>query len=207
MDRLTILMTNLYFIRHAHTELNGRKLFQGGQTNSKLDEVGQQQLETARPGMKASLPDKYLLVCSPLIRAENTAKGLHLKYDNMILDNRIREIDFGTWEGRSLEDVKNEFPEAVARYYQNDPQMVPQKGESIQSVANRMVEAIKYYTKSDYQDIVFVSHGNSISIGLSALLLENAPFRRVLAIPDNVSLSKVVVNDQIRLKYYSRIFK
>jgi Fructose-2,6-bisphosphatase len=200
-------MTNLYFIRHAHTALNGQQLFQGGQTDSELDEVGYQQLANARTGIQASLPANYLLVCSPLIRTKETVKGLQLNSQHMFLDDRIREIDFGTWEGRSLEDVKNEFPEAVARYYQNDPQVVPQKGESIQSVANRMVEAIKYYTKSDYQDIVFVSHGNSISIGLSALLLENAPFRRVLAIPDNVSLSKVVVNDQIRLKYYSRIFK
>lgn len=199
-------MTNLYFIRHAHTALNGQKLFQGGQTDSELDEVGYQQLLNARAGIQTHLPANYLLVCSPLIRTKETAKGLQLNSQNMILDQKIREIDFGTWEGRSLEDVQNEFPDEVARYYQNDPQMIPRNGESIQSVADRMVEAIKYYAKSEYQDIVFVSHGNSISIGLSALLLANAPFRRILAIPDNVSLSKIVINDQVRLKYYSRIF-
>lgn len=201
------LMTNLYFIRHAHATLNGKRLFQGGQTNSELDEVGQQQLSDARVGIQASLPDNYLLVCSPLIRTKETAKGLHLKNNNVIFDERIKEIGFGTWEGRSLEDVKREFPEDVDRYYKNDPLMVPQNGESIQSVADRMVEAIDYYAKSEYGNVVFVSHGNSISIGLSALLLDGAPFRRILAIPNNVSLSKVVMDDQISLKYYSRIFK
>jgi len=71
-------MTNLFFIRHAHTVLNGKRLFQGGQTDSELDEVGQQQLAKSVEGMKAALPDNYLLVCSPLIRTKETAKGLQL---------------------------------------------------------------------------------------------------------------------------------
>jgi len=199
-------MTNLFFIRHAHTVLNGKRLFQGGQTDSELDEVGQQQLAKSVDGMKTALPDNYLLVCSPLIRTRETAKGLQLNTENEIFDKRIQEIGFGTWEGRSLESVKNEFPKDVTRYYENDPTMTPQGGESIQSVADRMVEAINYYAKSDHQNVVFVSHGNSISIGLSALLLESAPFKRIIAVPDNVSLSKVAFEDNFSLKYCNRTF-
>ncbi|MFC6177650.1 histidine phosphatase family protein [Companilactobacillus huachuanensis] len=199
-------MTNLFFIRHAHTVLNGKRLFQGGQTDSELDEVGKRQLADSASGMKNALPSSYLLVCSPLIRTKQTAEGLHLNTENEIFDKKIQEIGFGTWEGRSLESVKNEFPSEVARYYTNDPTMTPQGGESIQSVANRMVAAINYYAKSDYQNVVFVSHGNSISIGLSALLLESAPFKRIIAVPDNVSVSKLAFDDNISLKYYNHTF-
>ena len=199
-------MTNLFFIRHAHTVLNKGRHFQGGQTNSHLDEIGQEQLAKSVNGMNEALPDNYLLVSSPLIRTKETLQGLHLKTDHIIYDERIRKIDFGVWEGRQLNPVQAEYPDEVARYFNNDPYVKVENGESIQEVADRMVEAIKYYAKSDYENIVFVSHGNSISIGISALLLGNIDFQRIAAIPKNVSLSELSYENKPRITYYNRIF-
>lgn len=201
-------MTNLYFIRHAHTVLNGKMLFQGGQTDSDLDDVGRQQLYDSKEGLNAILPKNYLLICSPLKRTRQTVDGLELNKDNMILDNRIREIDFGQWEGRSLEDVTQEYPAEVNRYYENDPQVTPPDGESIGKVAQRMSDVISEYSSSKFSDVVFVSHGNSISIGLSSLV-NNEKFNRTMSIPNNVSLSEVVTDDNGNLQninYYNRIF-
>lgn len=199
-------MTNLFFIRHAHTALNKGRYFQGGQTNSHLDDIGQAQLAASADKMNSALPDNYLLVSSPLIRTKETLKGLRLKTDNIVYDERIREIDFGVWEGRQLDPVQAEYPEEVARYFNSDPDVKVENGESIQEVADRMVAAIKYYAKSDYENVVFVSHGNSISIGVSALLLGNTAFQRIAAIPKNVSLSELSYEIKPRITYYNRIF-
>lgn len=198
-------MTNLFFIRHAHTELNKGRYFQGGQTDSRLDDIGKEQLAKSAVRMNEALPDDYLLVSSPLIRTKETVQGLKLKTDNIIYDNQIREIDFGVWEGRHIDSVRAKYPDEVARYINNDPDVKVKNGESIQEVADRMVASIEYYAKSDYENVVFVSHGNSISIGLSALLLISK-FQRIVAIPQNVSLTELSYESTPRIIFYNRVF-
>jgi len=199
-------MTNFYLIRHAHTDLNGKMLFQGGLSDSKLDNIGIKQIDDSSLTVNKLLPKHYLLVCSPLTRTRQTAKMLNLNFANVVYDERIREIEFGDWEGRSLDSVKQEFPEEVNKYYNDDPDLVTPNGESISMVATRMKEAIKYYSGRKYADVVFVTHGNSISIGLSSVLMGNHPFRRIIGIPKNVSVSKLSIDeDHTSLEYFNRI--
>lgn len=199
-------MANIYLIRHAHTTLNGKMLFQGGQTNSELDSIGLDQIKNSSESINKLLPDNYLLVCSPLIRTKQTAMDLNLHTDNIIYDDRIREIDFGKWEGKSLDSVRKEYPIEVKKYYEDDPNIKMPNGESIGILADRMIEAIMDYSDRNYDNVVFVTHGNAISIGLSALILNDQSFKRILDVPKNVSLTKVIVsNNRVNLEYYNRI--
>lgn len=199
-------MTNLYFIRHAHTALNGMMIFQGGQTDSPLDQIGLDQVSASIKAMNDTLPSEYLLVCSPLMRTKQTAAGLKLNTENVIYDDEIREIDFGEWEGKMLSEVQENHAPEVARYYDDDITMRPDGGESIGEVESRMLKAIAKYSNKNYENVVFVSHGNSISIALSSLLSDNEIFKRTLAIPGNVSVSKVNSDNGYSLDYYNRVF-
>ena len=199
-------MTNFYFIRHAHTALNKGNMFQGGQTNSKLDEIGQKQLSESVTAIRAKLPESYLLVSSPLNRAQQTVAGLELDQTHEVIDNRVRERDFGVWEGQTVTDVRKDYPQELDRYFNNDPEVIPPKGESMQVVAKRMLSAIDEFSKSQYSDVVIVSHGISIVIGLSALLEGPNYFENILDIPKNVSLAKVSLDDTADLQYYNQTF-
>lgn len=95
-DSVTFKLT---LIRHGETKENKLSIIQG-QTDTKLSEEGIFQAKRLANRLSR---DKYrLVVCSPLRRAQETAKhGLALnrfEYD-IKLDGRLMERAFGKWEG------------------------------------------------------------------------------------------------------------
>ena len=53
--------------------------------------------------LKPLLPDAYTVHASPLLRARLLAEAL----GTPTLDERLKEIHFGDWEGRSFESINN----------------------------------------------------------------------------------------------------
>jgi broad specificity phosphatase PhoE len=101
----------LVAIRHAPTEWNKAKRLQG-RTDVALGAEGIVAAESWRadPAWAA-----YRVLASPLKRAQETARLLFPAHA-IDLDARLMEMDFGTWEGKSLTDLRAETgAEAEAR--------------------------------------------------------------------------------------------
>jgi broad specificity phosphatase PhoE len=69
---------------------------------------------------------------------------------------RLGTCNFGSWTGRSLEDVGAEDPEAV-RHWLADPRAKPHGGESFSELISRVGAAIEETAWPDGQSIVVVS--------------------------------------------------
>jgi len=101
----------LVAIRHAPTEWNQARRLQG-RTDIALaaEGVAAAQGWRAEPGWT-----RYRVLASPLQRAQETARLLFPAHQ-IALDPRLMEMDFGTWEGKALADLRAEpGAEAAAR--------------------------------------------------------------------------------------------
>jgi broad specificity phosphatase PhoE len=70
---------------------------------------------------------------SPALRARQTAAALNL---DAVIDPALRDIDFGTWAGRSFDEVAAANPEGLAAWM-TDCSAVPHGGESILELFDR----------------------------------------------------------------------
>lgn len=99
-------------------------------TDEPLDNQGRESL--AR--LAGKLPACDIALRSPALCAEQTAEGLMLEAK---VEPQIRECDFGRWAGRSLAEVKEREPDALADWLQN-PRTAPHGGESFADLMTRI---------------------------------------------------------------------
>ena len=105
------MQTRFIVFRHGETDWNARRLLQGS-SDIPLNENGRKQ---AAAGMNAvENIDFDLAFSSDYIRAVETAKiVLSEKNISVQADARLREWDFGDWEGAYCPDFIAEHPEVV----------------------------------------------------------------------------------------------
>lgn len=98
----------LIAIRHAPTEWNAAKRLQG-RTDIALGAEG---IAAAKRWRADPAWSDYRVLASPLKRAQETARLLFPKHE-IALDPRLMEMDFGSWEGKALAELRAE-PGAAA---------------------------------------------------------------------------------------------
>ena len=170
-------MPTIYYIRHGQTEWNAEGRFQGNQ-DIPLNDLGKAQAIRAGELLAEILandshnPLKTPFVSSPLGRARNTMELLRGTLDvpphDYALDDRLREIGYGHWEGSTLAQMEQSHPDVFATRQLDKWGVPPPGGESYASVTIRMRD----WYDSLLQDTVTVSHGGTMRALLVALDIE-----------------------------------
>ena len=127
-------MTQILFIRHGPTRWNLEGRIQG-HTDVPLSEEGRAAVAAWR------LPPGFLAfdwISSPLVRARETARLLGVP--NVALDDRLREANWGDWEGRILKELRGELGEALSRNERRGLDLEVPNGESPRNVRERLAE-------------------------------------------------------------------
>jgi broad specificity phosphatase PhoE len=167
----------IYYIRHGETSWNAEGRLQGVQ-DVPLNDLGRRQ--AARAGhILADLfvrdrRDKSSLsfVSSPLGRARSTMElvraELKLPPSDYGLDDRLREIGYGEWEGSTLAEMQVEDPELFARRQLEKWTVSPPGGESYVAVQGRVQD----WYDSLREDTVAVAHGGTARALMVALGIE-----------------------------------
>ena len=156
----------IYYIRHGETSWNAEGRLQGAQ-DVPLNDLGRKQAAHAgnilaglfaRDGRDNS---SLAFVASPLIRARATMElvrgQLKLPLAGYALDDRLREIGYGQWEGSTLPEMQVADPDLFARRQAEKWTMSPPGGESYVSVQLRMSD---WYNQAK-GDTVAVAHGGT----------------------------------------------
>ena len=109
---------------------------------------------------------------SPLNRALSTAAPLaHALALPVESREDLAELDYGQWDGRTIEEVSRDFHIEYERWTADPAWNPPTAGEPAVALAQRMthvVEEIK--TAFDDGNVLVVSHKASIRVALCALL-------------------------------------
>jgi broad specificity phosphatase PhoE len=177
----------IYYIRHGETAWNAAGRFQGAQ-DIPLNDRGLTQAAHAggildnlfaRDGRAAS---SLAFVASPLGRARHTMElvrgALQLPPDDYALDDRLREIGYGHWEGSTLQQMQASDPEVFATREIDKWGVPPPGGESYAAVTVRMRD----WYQSLQGDTVAVAHGGTARALMVVLGIETPSSALDLAI-------------------------
>lgn len=149
----------LYLIRHGRTEANERHCYCGS-TDLPLTESGIKELKKR----DYKVPEKCRFITSGMKRTEETLFYLFGEVAHT-QDEHFREIDFGTFEMYSYEQLKDR--EDYQNWISGDNEKnIPPNGESGEQMGIRVMEGLKKLMEED-QDTVLISHG-----GVIAFLME-----------------------------------
>jgi broad specificity phosphatase PhoE len=120
-------------LRHAATAWNEERRLQG-LTDTPLSPVGE---AFARSWRLPPPADRWRRMCSPLNRARQTAE-LVLPAAPVAVDSRLREMSFGSWEGRTIADLRAGGGESFAAAERLGLDFHPPGGESPRMTMQRI---------------------------------------------------------------------
>jgi broad specificity phosphatase PhoE len=176
--------TTLVLLRHGETALTPQGRFSGsGGNDPALSEVGLRQAEQAAVAAAVRAPVRAIL-SSPLWRCRETAVVVSACLDLPLhVEDRLREADFGAWEGLTFAEARERHPEEFTAW-RTSSAAAPPGGEPFDAVAQR-VTALRNELVARYPGgtVLLVSHVGPIRT-LLRLALEAPPqtlFRMNLA--------------------------
>ena len=149
--------------RHGQTTYNAEHRFQG-QLDVPLNSLGRVQAERAAKHLSVLAPSA--IWSSDLSRATGTATYLaRLTGLDVQLDKDLRERHGGLWEGLTIDEIRQKYPEDHAAWE-------PPGGESVDAVADRTAAALGRIAERAEPGslVVVVGHGASLTWGMSRLL-------------------------------------
>jgi broad specificity phosphatase PhoE len=164
-------VTTLILWRHGNTDWNAQRRIQG-HADAPLNALGHAQAAAAAPLLAARAPD--LITGSDLGRCTSTAAPLAALTGLPVrLDPRLRERFYGEWEGLTLAEIAQRWPESYAR--KSDGADAADLGHGIEppaDVMKRAGEALRDAAEAVGPDgtAVVVTHGGTSRYGTFELL-------------------------------------
>jgi len=161
--------TRFGIIRHAPTLWNEAKRIQG-QENSPLSPRGMSLADEWGRELKDFSWDG--LLCSDLGRVHQTVERVNATLGLPVLtDPRLREQDWGTWTGKTLEELKTRDREQLRGQERKGWDFRPPGGESRSEVLQRSLESLAdAHTSHPGRNILVVCHEGVIKCLLYRLL-------------------------------------
>ncbi len=172
----------LHLLRHGETMLSADGTF-CGEIDTELSPEGYAQAERAAPLLtKLDLEAIYV---SPMQRAQHTAAPL-AKATKLTpqVERDLREIGYGSWDGRKESEIKATEPDAYARWVLDPAIHGPPGGENGFAIAARAVPIVERVLAAHNGNVILVSHKATIRVITCALLgLHIGRFRDRVACP------------------------
>ena len=203
---------DLLLVRHGVSEHNTSDVISGGTSNPNLSQAGVKQVEEVSKIIDNNKIDQ--VYASPLIRAKRTAQILTDFQKDIITDDRLKEMDFGSWEGQHAEELKVKYPDAFddlgtinskyTKYAKN--------GETFEQVADRVEEFLaEIQPYSNDKTIMVVCHGFVIRSLIArwfklkiedVMTVRNVSFTELHFEKDGIERPRLMTFNRTELLYY-----
>jgi probable phosphoglycerate mutase len=151
---------SIYFVRHGETDWNAARRYQG-QRDIPLNDKGRAQASRNGEALRAFLPSiaEADYVASPFGRARETMEILRtcLGLDPALyrVDDRLKELNYGHWEGKLQADLPSLDPAGILERAKDPYRWRPVGGESYADLFARTIE----WLCSVERDCVVAGHG------------------------------------------------
>ncbi len=163
----------LYLLRHGATALQGLYV---GSKDVPLAEDGKKQV--IRTGKVLNGEDIDHIFCSPMKRCRETLHLLNLDIDSEI-DENLREIDFGRWEGQSFKEINRTDPQLVEDWRTGGESFCFPEGEGVEAFSRRVQIFAQKILITSKNRILIIAHGGTIR-HLLCVFLGLAPEKRMI---------------------------
>lgn len=146
-------MTTFHWVRHGPTHATTMVGWQD--LPADLSDIAQ------LDRLNALLPQDAVVISSDLTRARTTADVLGRT--RLACDARLREFNFGAWDGRAFDDIARTDPDLSRRYWDTPGDIAPPDGESWNAAAARISPAVaELIEKFEGRHIICVAHYGTI---------------------------------------------
>lgn len=182
------IVTTIDLIRHGEP-VGGRKY--RGQIDDPLSEKGWTQMRNA---VGDACPWEGV-VSSTLSRCAAFAQELSQRHAlPLAFDERLKEIGFGAWEGRTAAELQREHPDAFARFFDDPVAHRPAGAEALPEFRDRVIGA--WGDVLDHhvgKHILLVGHADVIRMVIRHVL--DMPLARMFRIHvGNASITRIGVD-------------
>ncbi|WP_433166846.1 histidine phosphatase family protein [Kribbella sp. CA-247076] len=187
-------MTELVLLRHGESRWNAEDRYQG-QQGTGLSPRGHDQAKLAAEFLLTTGPFDQL-VASDLQRVTETLQPYldACERPDVRVDTRWREIDVGTWGGRTFAEVYAEEPDVVDAFASGQD-VARGGGETFAQLRERVWEAIREIATSGARRVLVVTHGGPIRVATASTLRLPPGGEVLLDPPVNCSLTTLQVDD------------
>jgi probable phosphoglycerate mutase len=150
----------IYLCRHGETAYNRERRLQG-RTDTDLNALGRRQAAAMADllhDLVAREPSSaWRIVASPLKRTRETAAAIAARLDLLVVyDERLVEIDVGTWSNRLRDEVRTENP---ALFESPEWAFASPGGETYEDVMGRVSAWLAEQAPEPERRLIVVSHG------------------------------------------------
>lgn len=166
--------TTIDLLRHGDTV--GGTRFRGS-TDDPLTELGWTQLWTAVEKETFSWDH---IISSPLQRCADFAQALGQRHAiPLTFDERLKEMHFGAWEGRSTDELMATDADALQQFWTDPVKYTPPDAESLTHFSTRVLlswrDIVNRYSN---QKVLLVTHGGVIRVLLCHI--QQSPIKNLL---------------------------
>ncbi|MBT9567077.1 MAG: alpha-ribazole phosphatase family protein [Thiobacillus sp.] len=156
------MTTTFDLIRHGEP-VGGRKY--RGQIDDPLSETGWAQMQAA---IGEACPWTRL-VSSPLIRCRAFAERLARQHRvPLAVDDRLREVGFGEWEGKSAAEIEQAFPGSLQRFKADPVSARPHGAEPLEAFHMRVSAGLEAtLAQLPGEHVLIVCHAGVIRMALA----------------------------------------
>jgi 2,3-bisphosphoglycerate-dependent phosphoglycerate mutase len=187
-------VTTILLARHGETDWNRERRFQG-HADPPLNDLGRAQARELAARLAGD--DVVAVYTSPLRRAHETAlvvgEALGLPVEPR---PALREIDVGSWQGLTRDEIQARFPEGYRRWLAGGSGW--SGGETYDELRERVVpELLSLARRHAGRRVLVVSHGGTMRAAQAAAhRLPHAAARRVTAPIGNGTMLVLAVQEE-----------
>ncbi len=187
------MTSRLLLVRHGETEWHAENRY-AGVTDVGLTPRGVAQ--GAGLGVWATRSGVDAVACSPLSRARQTASPAAVALGLAVqVQEGLREVDFGWGEGRTIEEMAEEDPEAVRRFREDADTGAFPGSEPVARAAARATASLRDLAhRHQGGRVLVVAHNTLLRIALCELLgLPLGRYRRIFPRLDNGAVTEIEI--------------
>jgi len=191
----------IHFVRHCETKWNIDGKY-SGHLDSPISKIGKSQ--TKQLAKYFRLMTDVDIISSDLGRAKFTAEAIsRMNGATVMLEPRLREIDFGILSGLTEEQIIEINP-TIWKSYKMDPYNTQfPKGESGAQALTRAIDLISELSLNTFRkNKILVTHGSILRLILGSVLgINNSDFRNKFLPVENGSITTCVFNEKLHKNF------
>lgn len=193
-------MLNIYLLRHGESEYNADGNRYCGRTDVGLTRKGKSQAALVAEQLRHIKFEQ--VYSSPLTRARLTAE-IVVSHTAIITDDRLIELDFGKWEGKTRTQFTAEYPGNWKSWMENPAfTRAGETGETATEVVERADDFYRSLQKEHPAgNILIVAHNGINRLYLAYKLGMNIKdYRKIIQENSSVTLFELDENGELSLK-------
>lgn len=185
----------IFLVRHAESTWNRQKKIQG-QKDPPLSKYGKREAKLVGKRFR-ELPFDAVY-SSPQRRALETARSIVGSKADICIDEDLREICLGEWEGKTISQIRKIYGEGFERWVVRPDRLPIPGGEDFRAFVRRVKKALRKIEKDHpNSNVLMVGHGGVISTYVT-VVLNIKPVDVWCVTVKNASVTIVEVKDGMR---------